>query len=106
MCPLLPGMRERTIFLHGFSKAFAMTGWRVGYACGPHEIIDAMMKVHQYAIMCASTTAQEAALEALPQVDAAEVSLEDKQATLHLNAEVSDEAVRAAVEQAGYTVGK
>ena len=61
----LPGMRERTIFLHGFSKAFAMTGWRVGYACGPHEIIDAMMKVHQYAIMCASTTAQEAALEAL-----------------------------------------
>lgn len=61
----LPGMRERTIFLHGFSKAFAMTGWRVGYACGPREIIDAMMKVHQYAIMCASTTAQEAALEAL-----------------------------------------
>ena len=61
----LPGMRDRTIFLHGFSKAFAMTGWRVGYACGPHEIIDAMMKVHQYAIMCASTTAQEAALEAL-----------------------------------------
>ena len=61
----LPGMRERTLFLHGFSKAFAMTGWRIGYACGPREIIDAMMKVHQYAIMCASTTAQEAALEAL-----------------------------------------
>ena len=61
----LPGMRERTIFLHGFSKAFAMTGWRVGYACGPREIIDAMMKVHQYSIMCASTMAQEAALEAL-----------------------------------------
>ncbi len=61
----LPGMRERTLFLHGFSKAFAMTGWRVGYACGPREIIDAMMKVHQYAIMCASTMAQEAALEAL-----------------------------------------
>ncbi len=61
----LPGMRDRTIFLHGFSKAFAMTGWRVGYACGPHEIIDAMMKIHQYAIMCASTMAQEAALEAL-----------------------------------------
>ena len=49
----LPGMRDRTIFLHGFSKAFAMTGWRVGYACGPHEIINAMMKVNQYAIMCA-----------------------------------------------------
>ncbi|MPM61911.1 putative N-acetyl-LL-diaminopimelate aminotransferase [bioreactor metagenome] len=61
----LPGMRERTLFLHGFSKAFAMTGWRVGYACGPREIIDAMMKVHQYAIMCASTMAQAAALEAL-----------------------------------------
>ncbi len=61
----LPGMRERTIFLHGFSKAFAMTGWRVGYACGPHELIDAMMKIHQYSIMCASITAQEAALEAL-----------------------------------------
>lgn len=61
----LPGMRDRTIFLHGFSKAFAMTGWRVGYACGPRDIIDAMMKIHQYSIMCASTTAQEAATEAL-----------------------------------------
>ena len=61
----LPGMRERTIFLHGFSKAFAMTGWRVGYACGPSELIDPMMKIHQYAIMCASTTSQEAALDAL-----------------------------------------
>lgn len=61
----LPGMAERTIFLHGFSKAFAMTGWRVGYACGPVEVIDAMMKIHQYSIMCASTTAQEAATEAL-----------------------------------------
>ena len=61
----LPGMEERTIFLHGFSKAFAMTGWRIGYACGPVSIIDAMMKIHQYAIMCAPTVAQEAALEAL-----------------------------------------
>ena len=61
----LPGMAERTIFLHGFSKAFAMTGWRVGYACGPVDVIDAMMKIHQYSIMCASTTAQEAATEAL-----------------------------------------
>ena len=61
----LPGMRERTIFLHGFSKAFAMTGWRVGYACGPMEIIDAMMKIHQYGIMSANTTSQEAAIEAL-----------------------------------------
>lgn len=61
----LPGMMERTIFLHGFSKAFAMTGWRIGYACGPAVLIDAMMKVHQYAMMCASIIAQEAALEAL-----------------------------------------
>ena len=61
----LPGMRERTIFLHGFSKAFAMTGWRVGYACGPAELIDPMMKIHQYSIMCASTASQEAALDAL-----------------------------------------
>lgn len=60
-----PGMAERTIFLHGFSKAFAMTGWRIGYACGPATLIDAMMKVHQYAMMCASIIAQEAALEAL-----------------------------------------
>ena len=61
----LPGMRERCVFLHGFSKAFAMTGWRVGYACAPAEITDAMMKIHQYSIMCAPTAAQEAALEAL-----------------------------------------
>ncbi len=61
----LPGMRERTIFLHGFSKAFAMTGWRIGYACAPADLIDAMKKIHQYAIMSAPTVAQEAALEAL-----------------------------------------
>ena len=61
----LPGMTERTIFLHGFSKAFAMTGWRIGYACGPAPLIDAMMKVHQYSMLCASIIAQEAALEAL-----------------------------------------
>jgi aminotransferase len=61
----LPGMAERTVFLHGFSKAFAMTGWRIGYACGPTALIDAMMKVHQYSMLCASIVAQEAALEAL-----------------------------------------
>ena len=61
----LPGMRERTIFLHGFSKAFAMTGFRIGYACSTPEIIEAMMKVHQYAIMCASIISQEAGIEAL-----------------------------------------
>jgi len=61
----LPGMRERTILLQGFSKAYAMTGWRVGYAAGKAEIIDAMLKVHQYAIMCAPTMGQIAAIEAL-----------------------------------------
>lgn len=61
----LPGMKERTIFLHGFSKAFAMTGWRVGYVCAPAPMIAAMMRIHQYSIMCAPTVAQEAALEAI-----------------------------------------
>ncbi|MDF9826427.1 aminotransferase [Ereboglobus sp. PH5-5] len=61
----LPGMAERTVFLHGFSKAFAMTGWRIGYACGPAVLVDAMMKVHQYSMMCASIISQEAAIEAL-----------------------------------------
>ena len=60
-----PGMKERCVFLHGFSKAFAMTGWRVGYACAPAALTDAMMRIHQYAIMCAPTAAQEAALDAL-----------------------------------------
>jgi len=61
----MPGMKERTIFLHGFSKAFAMTGWRIGYACGPAALIEAMMKVHQYSMLCASIISQEAAIEAL-----------------------------------------
>lgn len=61
----LDGMKERCVFLHGFSKAFAMTGFRIGYACAPREIIDAAMKVHQYAIMCAPIVSQEAAREAL-----------------------------------------
>ncbi|MDR3460514.1 MAG: aminotransferase class I/II-fold pyridoxal phosphate-dependent enzyme [Verrucomicrobiae bacterium] len=61
----LPGMKERVIFLHGFSKAFAMTGWRIGYACGPAALIEAMMKVHQYSMLCASIISQEAAIEAL-----------------------------------------
>ena len=59
------GMKERTIFLHGFSKAFAMTGFRIGYACAPTAIIEAMVRVHQYSMLCASIIAQEAAIEAL-----------------------------------------
>jgi aminotransferase len=61
----LPGMKERTVLLNGCSKSFAMTGFRVGYACAPAPIIEAMMKIHQYAIMCASNMSQEAAIEAL-----------------------------------------
>ncbi len=61
----LPGMRERTVLLDGFSKAYAMTGWRIGYVAAPASILEAMLKVHQYAIMCAGTAPQEAAIEAL-----------------------------------------
>ena len=61
----LPGMQERTILLHGFSKGFAMTGFRVGFACGPDWLIEAMMKIHQYCMMCAPILSQEAAVEAL-----------------------------------------
>ena len=60
-----PGMKERTVVINGFSKAYAMTGWRLGFACGPQEIIAQMTKIHQYAIMCAPTTSQYAAVEAL-----------------------------------------
>lgn len=65
----IPGMKERTILINGFSKAFAMTGWRLGYACGPKEIIEQMTKIHQFAIMCAPTTSQYAAVEALKNGD-------------------------------------
>ena len=68
-----PGLRERTIMINGFSKGFAMTGWRLGYACGPAEIIEQMIKIHQFAIMCAPTNSQYAAIEGLrncqPEVD-------------------------------------
>ncbi|MCE5197525.1 MAG: aminotransferase class I/II-fold pyridoxal phosphate-dependent enzyme [Armatimonadota bacterium] len=63
--PMLPGAYERTILLNGFSKAYAMTGWRIGYAAGNPDIIEAMMKVHQYTMMCAPITAQVAAVEAI-----------------------------------------
>ena len=61
----LPGMKERTIFLHGFSKAWAMTGFRIGYACASPELTEAMMKIHQYTMLCAPILAQDAAIEAL-----------------------------------------
>lgn len=60
-----PGMRERTVYINGFSKAYAMTGWRLGYACAPKRILQQMLKLHQFAIMCAPTTSQYAAVEAL-----------------------------------------
>lgn len=66
----LPGMRERTVLINGFSKAYAMTGWRIGYACAPALILKQMLKIHQYAIMCAPTTSQYAAVEAVKNGDA------------------------------------
>lgn len=65
----LPGMKERTVLINGFSKSHAMTGWRLGYACAPAEIIAQMLKIHQYAIMCAPTTSQYAAVEAVKNCD-------------------------------------
>ena len=65
----IDGMKERTILIDGFSKAYAMTGWRLGYACGPAEIIKQMTKIHQFAIMCAPTTSQYAAIEAIKNGD-------------------------------------
>jgi aminotransferase len=65
----IDGMRERTILVNGFSKAFSMTGWRLGFACGPKEIMSQLIKIHQFAIMCAPTTSQYAAVEALRSCD-------------------------------------
>ena len=65
----IEGMQERTLLVNGFSKAFAMTGWRLGYVCGPQELIRQMLKIHQYAIMCAPTTSQYAAIEAMKDGD-------------------------------------
>lgn len=67
--PSIPGMQERTLFISGFSKAFAMTGWRLGYVCGPKPIMKQVIKLHQYALMCAPTTAQYAAIEAMEHGD-------------------------------------
>jgi len=74
----MPGMKERTIFLHGFSKAWAMTGYRLGYACAPAELTEAMMKVHQYTMLCAPTMSQKGAIEALtrPEFDVSEMVAE------------------------------
>ena len=73
----LPGMKERTILLHGFSKAFAMTGFRLGYACAPQPLIEAMMKIHQYAMLCAPITSQAAALEALQNGEPAMIKMRE-----------------------------
>jgi aminotransferase len=74
----LPGMAERTIFLHGFSKAYAMTGFRIGYACGPVEIIEAMMKIHQYSMLCASIISQDAAIEAIEHGEPDTIEMRDQ----------------------------
>ena len=74
----LEKMKERTVVINGFSKAFAMTGWRLGYAMGPQEIIAQMIKIHQFAIMCAPTTSQYAAIEALNNGDADVENMRDE----------------------------
>ncbi len=74
----LPGMKERTILINGFSKAYAMTGWRLGYACAPKVILEQMLKIHQYAIMCAPTTSQYAAVEAVRNGDADVVAMREE----------------------------
>lgn len=74
----LPGMKERTIVINGFSKSHAMTGWRLGYACGPRVILDQMLKIHQFAIMCAPTTSQYAAVDALRNGDEDVVQMRDE----------------------------
>ncbi len=74
----LEGMRERTVLVSGFSKAFAMTGWRLGYACGPAPVMGMILKLHQYAIMCAPTTAQYAAIEAMKNGDADVAAMRDE----------------------------
>jgi aminotransferase len=88
----LPGLRDRTIFLHGFSKAWAMTGYRLGYACGPAELIEAMMKIHQYTMLCASSIGQKAALEALarPESDISEMVGEYRRRRNYLIAAFAD----------------
>src|SRR5215475_13009963 len=88
----LPGLRDRTIFLHGFSKAWAMTGFRLGYACGPAELIEAMMKIHQYTMLCASSLSQKAALEALarPESDIAEMLTEYRRRRNFIAAALAD----------------
>jgi aminotransferase len=88
----IPGLRDRTIFLHGFSKAWAMTGFRLGYACGPAELIEAMMKIHQYTMLCASSLSQKAAIEALarPAADIGEMVSEYRRRRNFIAAALND----------------
>jgi aminotransferase len=88
----LPGLRDRTIFLHGFSKAWAMTGFRLGYACGPADLIEGMMKIHQYTMLCASSLSQKAALEALarPETDIQEMVNEYRRRRNYIAAAFAD----------------
>lgn len=74
----LPGMQERTVLINGFSKSYSMTGWRLGYACAPKVILEQMLKIHQYAIMCAPTTSQYAAVEAVCNGDADVVAMREE----------------------------
>lgn len=93
-----PGMRERTILLHGLSKAFAMTGFRIGYACAPAPVIEAMMKIHQYSILCAPTPSQEAAVEAFK---GAEATTSEARETYRIRRDF----LRRRLEEAGLPTG-
>ena len=93
-----PGMRERTILLHGLSKAFAMTGFRIGYACAPAPVIEAMMKIHQYSILCAPTPSQEAAVEAFK---GAEATTSEARETYRIRRDL----LRRRLEEAGLPTG-
>lgn len=88
----LPGMAERSILLHGFSKAWAMTGFRLGYACAPHDLTEAMMKIHQYSMLCAPILSQEAAYEALtqPEIDIGEMRDEYRRRRNFIHARLND----------------
>jgi aminotransferase len=74
----IDGMKERTVLINGFSKTFSMTGWRLGYACGPAPVMEQLTKIHQYAIMCAPTTSQYAAIEALRHGDEAVAAMREE----------------------------
>ena len=106
------GMKERTILINGFSKGYAMTGWRLGYACGPANIIEQMVKIHQFAIMCAPTNSQYAAVEALRncdeevKVEGNEQGAQQRQSALHAAGKFAYRLEQGILRQKGCSVGR